>query len=194
MKGYCEERVIKTAMEQLAKDKRRVLSPKFKVIINLARLQDSFECERCGYCCSIPHVPITLGEAKQAAAYLSISLKEFRKKYLAKRDKNMWVLKKRADGKCIFYGTAADGLPGCTIHPARSWTCIAFPFLHKDNIDRSTPEHLDMNCVCPAVAKTWERMRKQWEKETGRKIETTKEESNGNSTSKATDENQRCKG
>jgi len=83
----------------------------------------SFSCKRCGNCCTgIPGlVRLNSVEIEEIANVLILSQKEFKKKYLYKKD-NLFYIQEKINGDCIFYKN------GCKIYKHRPEQCQTYPF------------------------------------------------------------------
>lgn len=57
-------------------------------------------------------------------AYLGLSWRWFRRRYLARHPDGDLVLRMRDDGACTFLGDDA----GCRIYSVRPWQCVSYPF------------------------------------------------------------------
>ncbi|MBX6313893.1 MAG: YkgJ family cysteine cluster protein [Isosphaeraceae bacterium] len=85
----------------------------------------SFECTRCGACCTgAPgYVWVDEEEIARLAKHLGLTLEEFGRKYL-RRVGHRYSLLEKPGGDCIFWDRSA----GCTVYPARPTQCRTWPF------------------------------------------------------------------
>ncbi len=88
-----------------------------------------FRClgPECGDCCSGKHGPgaVWLGreEVERLAAYLSLTVRELRHRYL-RRLGGRTSLRERANFDCVFYRPGE----GCSVYEARPLQCRTYPF------------------------------------------------------------------
>jgi Fe-S-cluster containining protein len=104
----------------------------------------SFECTRCGACCTgAPgYVWVVAEEIARLAAYRGETVEQFSKQYV-RRVGQRYSLIEKPGGDCIFWDKAA----GCTVYPARPVQCQTWPFW-PENIE--TPEDWEgVKSVCP---------------------------------------------
>ena len=90
----------------------------------------AFECVECGRCCSGPeegYVWTTPYEIGAAARHLSISVEEFRERYVRRVGKRFSLIEV-ANGDCIFLQPDANGIKHCQIYPVRPTQCRTWPF------------------------------------------------------------------
>ena len=86
----------------------------------MARIEDIFQCSRCGYCCQgETTVSLDENDRKRMVEYLGMSEEEVREKYW--RVTGNVVQMKVVDGLCIFF------VEGCTVHEGRPWRCAQWP-------------------------------------------------------------------
>ena len=84
------------------------------------RIEDIFQCSRCGYCCQgETTVSLDENDRKRMVEYLGMTEEEVREKYW--RVTGNVVQMKVVDGHCIFYDE------GCTVHEGRPWRCAQWP-------------------------------------------------------------------
>lgn len=86
-----------------------------------------FLCTGCGACCSGGggyYVFIERAEAAQICAHLGLSWAWFRRRYLARTEEGVRVLRLEKDGRCTFLGS--DGR--CKVYAVRPRQCATYPF------------------------------------------------------------------
>ena len=108
----------------------------------------SFECTRCGACCTgAPgYVWVNAEEIARLAAYRGETVEQFGRKFV-RRVGDRHSLVEKPGGDCIFW----DRRAGCTVYPARPIQCQTWPFW-PENIE--TPEDWEhVRSVCPGSGK-----------------------------------------
>jgi len=109
-----------------------------------------FMCVRCGTCCSTgPNVALTIYDICRIARFLGVDWRDLRGKYIVAYIADMIpvpALRGLGD-KCAFL-TFDDGLPYCSIYPARPMRCKLYPFLP---ISPSKPDALYVANGCLGV-------------------------------------------
>ena len=104
----------------------------------LKSLQESFECLRCGNCCtSQVSIAFTEVDIRNVSEKKSLSPKEFIEKYglnlVSTPGKlEFYRLPIRINGACPFYSDHA-----CTVYDVRPRVCRGFPFLTPDNVQNA---------------------------------------------------------
>ena len=98
----------------------------------------TFQCARCGACCSVPgYVALTAGEPEAIAAFLGMDVYAFTERYTTltfnRRDLS---LIEAEDGRCIFL--QQDNT--CRIQPVKPAQCNGYPCLWRS-------KKLEKNCV-----------------------------------------------
>ena len=127
-----------------------------------------FRCTLCGECCRVYWVPVTLGDIRRIYAATGRDPGEFLATFPVEQAEQ-WdspifllrsggavrryylVLRKRADGSCIFLKTRrGDAI--CAVHSARPLTCRFYPFQYRVNGD-IVEFHLNEDAVgfCPGL-------------------------------------------
>lgn len=104
----------------------------------------SFECTRCGACCTGAPGYVWVDEAEIArlAEYRGESLEQFSRQFVRRVGDRLSLVEKPG-GDCIFW----DRTSGCTVYPARPVQCQTWPFWPA-NIE--TPENWEqVTRVCP---------------------------------------------
>src|SRR5262249_33235994 len=104
----------------------------------------SFECTRCGACCTgAPgYVWVIADEIARLAEYRGETIEEFSRKYVRQVGENYSLIEKPG-GDCVFW----DEATGCTVYPARPVQCQTWPFW-PENIE--SPEAWDhVTQICP---------------------------------------------
>lgn len=104
----------------------------------------SFECRRCGTCCTGASGTIYVGpdEISPIAAYIGLSVYDFAQRYLYPYKKS-FSIKEDSQGNCLFFNN------GCGIYPVRPFQCRAFPFWFC-NV-RSESHWRDIARQCPGI-------------------------------------------
>lgn len=127
----------------------------------LSTFQGEHECSRCGRCC-IHSDPIGILGSEQAliAKQLSMSIPEFRDKYIHGRMGQWLLIRKEEDHPCPFL----EGTPGqyrCRIYPVRPGVCIAFPWLSHITIELTKPPMVGISeGMCPNMNDTFARVKR----------------------------------
>ncbi|WP_083670336.1 YkgJ family cysteine cluster protein [Singulisphaera sp. GP187] len=104
----------------------------------------SFECTRCGACCTgAPgYVWVIAEEIARLAAFRGETVDQFSKQYV-RRVGQRYSLIEKPGGDCVFWDKAS----GCTVYSARPVQCQTWPFW-PENLE--TPEDWDgVKSVCP---------------------------------------------
>ncbi len=86
-----------------------------------------FSCTQCGRCCETAgeyYVFLAPAESERIRAYLKLSMRWFRQRYLDRLDSGETVLAATSDDRCIFL--AGDGR--CGVYPVRPLQCSTYPF------------------------------------------------------------------
>lgn len=112
-----------------------------------------YGCIRSGRCCSSgPNVALTAYDVCRIARYLNVDWRELRGKYIVAIIADMFavpVLRGVGNGKCAFL-EYRNGLPTCTIYPARPMRCKLYPFLPASPSKRGI---VYVDRYCPGVGK-----------------------------------------
>lgn len=104
----------------------------------------SFECTRCGACCTgAPgYVWVNAEEIARLAAFRGEPVAAFSRKFV-RRVGDAYSLIERPGGDCIFW----DKSSGCTVYPARPVQCRTWPFW-PENLE--TPDDWEnVKGICP---------------------------------------------
>lgn len=109
-----------------------------------------FSCTQCGNCCSGPpgYVWVSAHEARDIAASLGITLREFRKRHL-RRIGTRHSLRELPDGDCEFLVRTPDGKTHCGIYQTRPIQCRTWPFW-KSNL-KSPETWQQCGQTCPGL-------------------------------------------
>jgi Fe-S-cluster containining protein len=88
-----------------------------------------FKCTGCGKCCSGPpgYVWVTVEEMEAMAAALKISMEEFTRQYVRRRNNRYALIEKKTpqgNYDCVFL----EGGKMCRVYEARPTQCRTFPF------------------------------------------------------------------
>lgn len=109
-----------------------------------ARLQDIFQCTRCGYCCQgDTTVSLDLKDQERMVEELGGDLEMVKKTYW--RVSGNIVQMKVIDHHCIFY----DDKTGCSVHIGRPWRCGQWP-LHPSILTDENNFHT-IRESCPGI-------------------------------------------
>lgn len=99
----------------------------------------TYECSRCGTCCSVPVVPVTNSDIRRIASEIGKKASSFVRFYSPSEmdfdsESDVWIrfsygkramgLRRRKD-RCIFLNDEKS----CTIYKARPMTCRTFPYM-----------------------------------------------------------------
>jgi uncharacterized protein len=90
-----------------------------------------FKCTGCGKCCtgSPGYVWVTVEEIASMAAFLGISINEFKRKYIRQRDHRYALIEmKLRNYDCVFLRDRK-----CLVYPVRPKQCRTFPWW-KENL------------------------------------------------------------
>jgi Fe-S-cluster containining protein len=116
----------------------------------------TFTCEKCGQCCRVDgFVYLKKEDEKKMAAYLDLSLGEFRKKFTDFLFLLGRVIKLDPDGCCFL----VDGK--CIIYKARPEQCRIYPWWPRALSSKKEWDHISTYCpgAKKAVFKTKENKR-----------------------------------
>lgn len=112
----------------------------------------NYTCLRSGKCCSSgPNVTLTVYDVCRIARFLNTSWREIagRYVYVVVADYIPVILLRGINSRCVFLKTI-NGVPTCTIYPARPMRCRLYPFIPVSPTDKST---LELSTRCPGVGK-----------------------------------------
>jgi uncharacterized protein len=103
----------------------------------------SFECTRCGACCTgAPgYVWVTEEEVARLANQTGMERDQFSRKYV-RRVGNRYSLVEKPGGDCIFWSREV----GCTVYPARPVQCRTWPFWEENIETEESWEHVKQGC------------------------------------------------
>jgi len=106
----------------------------------------SFECQRCGTCCTGAPGTIYVGpeEVAPICDHIGLDPLEFERRYLYPY-KEGFSIREDPQGNCLFFNN------GCGIYPVRPFQCSAFPFWFA-NV-RSQSRWHDIARQCPGIGK-----------------------------------------
>jgi uncharacterized protein len=104
----------------------------------------SFECTRCGACCTgAPgFVWVSLEEIARLAEYRGEAIDQFTKRFVRRVGDRLSLIEKPG-GDCIFW----DKRVGCTVYPARPVQCQTWPFWPENLESPEAWEHVTR--ICP---------------------------------------------
>lgn len=86
-----------------------------------------FACTGCGACCTgaaEDYVAVDAKEQEMIRAYLDVSRRWFRRRYLVRLDQHTEGLASAANGDCVFL----DAAKRCRIYAVRPRQCRTYPF------------------------------------------------------------------
>ena len=112
----------------------------------------NFTCVRCGKCCSSgPNVALTIFDACRIARFLNKNWRELigRGFYAIIADYIPILVLQGVNDKCVFLKTV-NGLPTCTIYPARPMRCRLYPFIPVSPTKETV---LELSTRCPGLGK-----------------------------------------
>tara|TARA_B100000686_G_scaffold197874_1_gene204711 strand:- start:192 stop:605 length:414 start_codon:yes stop_codon:yes gene_type:complete len=106
-----------------------------------------FECQPdCFKCCTKPGiVHFDRQDIRKAAAYLDVSIAEFKTTFLIRSDDGEWVLEVGENGTPCSFLTDK----GCGIHKAKPKQCHSYPFW-RENMDSKNMWEL-VGGFCPGI-------------------------------------------
>ena len=106
-----------------------------------------FECQPdCFKCCNKPGiVHFDRQDIRKAAAYLDVSIAEFKTTFLIRSDDGEWVLEVGENGTPCSFLTDK----GCGIHKAKPKQCHSYPFW-RENMDSKNMWEL-VGGFCPGI-------------------------------------------
>lgn len=102
-------------------EKGRVMEPFYE------RQPLRFDCTRCGRCCVTGegyYVFLNGNEAERIRAYLKLSHRWFRRRYLQRLPDGDLVAASQSDGRCVFLEVSGS----CGVYPVRPLQCSTYPF------------------------------------------------------------------
>jgi Fe-S-cluster containining protein len=104
----------------------------------------SFECTRCGACCTgAPgYVWVIAEEIARLAEFRGETVEQFSRRFV-RRVGSRYSLVEKPGGDCIFW----DRQVGCTVYPARPVQCQTWPFWPENVESPEAWEHVEG--VCP---------------------------------------------
>jgi Fe-S-cluster containining protein len=114
---------------------------------------EGIDCLSCANCCKTMTPTYTNTDINRIAAFLKISPREMKKRWLRKeRGANKWVNKSKP---CQFLDLQTNL---CTVYEVRPADCAGFPHLSKKNFINYIHVHRQNLDECPATFKMIERM------------------------------------
>ncbi len=112
-----------------------------------------YRCIRSGRCCSSgPNVALTAFDVCRIANYMGVDWRELKGKYIIAIIADMIAvpaLRSVGGDKCAFLAYK-NGLPTCSIYPARPMRCRLYPFLPASP---SKKDIVYVDTYCPGVGK-----------------------------------------
>lgn len=111
-----------------------------------------YTCLRTGKCCSSgPNVSLTIYDVCRISRFLNTSWREVAGRYIyvVVADYVPVVLLRGENNKCVFL-KRVEGIPTCSIYPARPMRCRLYPFIPVSPTNEST---LEVSTKCPGVGK-----------------------------------------
>lgn len=112
------------------------------------------DCLKCSNCCREMTPTYTFQDIKRIAAYLGVTIKQFKEKWLEKDAKSGdWMNKSRP---CQFLNRVDNK---CSIYEVRPADCAGFPHLTKKKMVNYIHVHKQNVQYCPATYRMVERMK-----------------------------------
>ncbi len=111
------------------------------------------DCLSCANCCKVMTPSYTSKDLKRISAHLSMSVKEFKEKWLYKEEESGdWV---NVSSRCQFLNLDTNM---CNIYEVRPVDCAGFPHLSKKKMVDYIHIHKQNLDYCPATFKMVEKM------------------------------------
>ncbi len=110
-----------------------------------------FRCRRSGNCCtSGPNVSLTAYDICRIARYLGVDWRSLRGRYIYAVIADMYpvVVLRGIGGQVCMFLEFRDGVPTCTIYPARPMRCRLYPF---QPVSPGDPDRIMIDLKCPGV-------------------------------------------
>ena len=105
----------------------------------MVRVEDIFECKRCGYCChGETTVSLDVADQQRMCAALGMERREVEATYW--RVSGDIVQMRIEQGHCIFFQD------GCTVHGGRPWRCAEWPLHPSILTDRNNFHTIAESC------------------------------------------------
>ena len=106
-----------------SRDMRRSMAPHMNELI-ATQENGYFPCFRCGMCCVVYQVSLSLGEARRIADELAVTWDEFKLRYLDDRwpGTDSFLVRQTSSG-CVFLEREGPVLTSCRIHRFRPSSC-----------------------------------------------------------------------
>lgn len=103
----------------------------------------SFECTRCGACCTGAegYVWVTEAEVERLAEYVAMDINSFGRRYLRVSHGRLSLVE-RPGGDCVFW----DRSIGCQVYGARPDQCRSWPFWHSNLADEGAWKRTGEQC------------------------------------------------
>lgn len=117
-------------------------------------LFSKYDCSKCRNCCKEYSASFEEDELGPAAAFLKLSEKEFREKYI-REDMGEYLLNVKP---CCFL--KEDG--GCTIEACKPVSCRDYPFTNRPERLFSLLNIVTSASICPVVFEMLERLKKEY--------------------------------
>ena len=111
-----------------------------------------FKCGRSGVCCSSgPNVSLTVYDICRISKYLGVDWRELagKKVYVVVADYVPIPILRGLNNKCVFL-EYKNGVPTCSIYPARPMRCRLFPFIP---VSPGNKRVVRVSSICPSVGK-----------------------------------------
>lgn len=119
-----------------------------------AAVWTEIDCTTCANCCKRMSPTYTAADIKRIAAYLHISVSEFKKKWLYREEGETkdWL---NVSTPCQFLDMTTNR---CSIYEVRPLDCATFPHLSKQNMKEYFHVHRQNVEYCPATYRMIEKM------------------------------------
>ena len=108
----------------------------------------AFSCQGCGNCCSGPdegYVWISREEIEQEAAYLNLTVAEFKRLYVRRVGARYSLLEKEPNKDCIFLSPNGPNKK-CLVYPVRPLQCRTWPFWRENLRSRKGWSNAGQKC------------------------------------------------
>lgn len=112
----------------------------------------AFECLGCGRCCAGPeegYVWVTDDEIAAIAAFLGLSDKQMRRRYIRKAGRGQSLVEQKGSNDCIFLTPDNGDGRTCRIYEVRPVQCRTWPFW-QSNI-RNPESWAEAGMKCPGI-------------------------------------------
>ncbi|MEX1202500.1 MAG: YkgJ family cysteine cluster protein [Ferruginibacter sp.] len=108
-----------------------------------ADIEPAIDCTQCGACCKTLMINVTQHEAEHTASYLSITLEDFKRKYIEESQQGQLIMSQMP---CHFLEGSR-----CGIYEQRFTECRNFPHLHRSNFKDRMFGTMIYYAICPII-------------------------------------------